>query len=232
MKRAALLLLLALSAIAVPAHAGTDIFLLGFSGYDFESPNPVPGSPGNYLLVGEGYKTLGFVTSFDTYLTPYVNIAANEYTYEYYDLTVQDYFYDGALLEVLFANPGRGRFFEDAFSGGTAAQYGVNPPNLTAPSTFIDGTLILGGHIENLVLTYDFIARQGGFIGNIHFDEGTLLDQIPVGQRDGWTLAGLAGRNNPAVPPGYDHQMSGECRIPGPTPAAHRTWGALKALYR
>jgi hypothetical protein len=128
MKRAALLLLLALSAIAVPAHAGTDIFLLGFSGYDFESPNPVPGSPGNYLLVGEGYKTLGFVTSFETYLAPYVNIAANEYTYEYYDLTVQDYFYDGALLEVLFANPGRGRFFEDAFSGGTAAQYGVNPP--------------------------------------------------------------------------------------------------------
>ena len=228
MKRAALLLLLALSMIAVPAHAGTDVFLLGFTGYDYESPNP---DPGIYLALGEGYRTLGFVTQFGTYLAPYVDVGLNEYTYQYSDLTVQDYYYDGDLLQVIFA-PGRGRFFEDPHSGGTAAAYGINPPSGTAPPTFIDGTLILGGEIVNLVLTYDYIANQGDFIGNINLDEGTLLGHIPVGQRNGWTLAGLAGRPNPSVPAGYDHQISGECRIPGPTPASHRTWGALKALYR
>jgi len=230
MKRAALLLLLALSAMAVPAYAATDVFLLGFSGYDYENPNL---DTGTYLAVGEGYKTLGFVTSFTgSMLQPYVNPTLNEYTYYYYDLTVMANYFDGFSLEVDFANPGRGRFFEDSYSGGTAAQYGINPPNATAPPTFIDGTLILGGHIDNLVLTYDYIANQGGFVGNITFDEGSLLGQIPEARRAGWTLAGLAGRPNPSVPQGYTHQISGECRIPGPTPAAHRTWGALKALYR
>jgi hypothetical protein len=232
MKRAALLLLLVLCATAVPAHAASDIFLLGFAGYDYEYPNTNPGGQAHYLTLGEGYRALGFMTSFGTYLAPYVNPTANEYTYHYYDLTVQDYYYDGSFLEVMFANPGRGRFYEDPHTTGTAAQYGVNPPNLTSPSTFIDGTVILGGRIEFLVLDYDFTANQGGFTGNISFDEGTLLPQIPVAQRDGWTLSGLAGRPNPSIPDGYDHQISGECRIPGPVPAAHKTWGAIKALYR
>jgi hypothetical protein len=231
MKRTVLLLFLALSAIAVPAFAQSDILLLGFAGYDYESPNPVPGPDGNYLNIGEGYKALGFVTEFGSYLAPYVNTSANQYTYHYFDLTVQDYAYypEYDYLEVGFANPGRGRFYED---NSTAATYGVYPPNATAPSTFIDGTLILGGHIEFMVLNYDFAANQGGFTGKFHLDEGTLLAQVPEAQRDGWTLSGLAGRPNPAIPNGYDHQISGECRIPGPVPATHRTWGALKALYR
>jgi len=229
MKRTALLLFLALSVIAVPAFAQTDVFLLGFTGYDYESPNPVPGT---YLAIGEGYKALGTVTSFGAYLAPYVDIVANQYTYLYYDLTVQDYFYEDGYTEVTFADPGRGRFYEDSKTAGTPAVYGEYPPSATAPSTFIDGAVILGGHIEAMVLTYDEVADQGGFTGNISFDEGTLLSQIPIAQRDGWTLSGLAGRPNPTIPRGYDHQIDGECRIPGPVSAAHRTWGALKALYR
>jgi hypothetical protein len=231
MKRAAVLLLLAFSAIAVPAHADSDIFLLGFSGYDYESPNT---DPGTYLAIGEGYKALGFVTSFGTYLAPYVDIITNQYTYSYYDLTVQtrDYYPEFDYLEVGFANPGRGRFYEDDLATGTHANYGVNPPNATAPPTFIDGTVCLGGHIDFLVLSYDFGAEQGAFSGNISFDEGTLLGHIPVAQRDGWILSGLAGGMNPSIPGGYNHQIDGECRIPGPVPATHRTWGALKALYR
>jgi hypothetical protein len=229
MKRTTLLLFLALSVIAAPAFAQTDVFLLGFAGYDYEAPNPVPGPNGNYLNIGEGYRALGFETSFGAYLAPYVDIVANQYTYHYYDLTVQSYFYEDGYTEVGFANPGRGRFYEDS---GTPALYGVYPPNATAPSTFIDGTVILGGHIEDMVLTYDAYPNQGGFTGKIHFDEGSLLAHIPAEQRDGWTLSGLAGRPGPGIPDGYDHQLSGECRIPGPVPAAHQTWGALKALYR
>jgi len=226
MKRVTLLLFFALCLAAVPASAQTDVFLLGFAGYDYQDPNPVPGT---YLALGEGYKAIGFVTSFGAYLAPFVDTFANQYTYNYYDLTVQSYFYEDGYTEVGFANPGRGRFYEDS---ATPAAYGVFPPNATAPSTFTDGTVILGGHIEDMVLTYDDYANQGGFTGKIHFDEGSLLGQIPAAQRDGWTLSGLAGRPNPAIPPGYDHQISGECRIPGPTPATHKTWGALKALYR
>jgi len=231
MKRVTFLLFLALSVIAVPAFAESDVFLLGFAGFDYESPNS---NPGTYLAIGEGYNTLGFVTMFGTYLAPYVNEATNEYTYRYYDLTVDTYLYEEGSLMVTFVNPGRGRFFEDSKATGTAALYGINPPNATAPAKFIDGTLILGGRIDELVLWYDFNpeAPQGGFVGKLTLDEGTLLSQIPPAQRGGWTLAGLAGRPNPSVPVGYDHQISGECRIPGSVPATHQTWGALKALYR
>ena len=119
-----------------------------------------------------------------------------------------------------------------ASTTGTPGAVRVNPPNATAPSTFIDGTLILGGHIENMVLTYDFIANQGGFMGNIHFDEGTLLGADPC--RAAPWLDALRPRrpSEPVRADGYDHQIAGECRIPGPVPATHRTWGALKALYR
>jgi hypothetical protein len=231
MGRIVLLLLLGLSLTAAPAIAQNDVFLLGFAGFDYQVQPPPPGA-GNYLVLGSGYKTLGFVTEFGDLLQPHVTPALNEYTYYYSDLTVVDYQFDGNVLVVLFGNPGRGRFFEDSRASGTPAQYGVFPPNATAPSDFIDGTLILGGHIDDMSLWYDYNWNQGGFTGSISFDEGTLLGFIPLAQRDGWTLAGLAGRPNPSVPDGYDHQISGECRIPGPTPAQHKTWGAIKALYR
>jgi hypothetical protein len=235
MKRTTLLLFLALSVIAVPAFAQTDVFLLGFGGYDYESPNNVPGPDSSfYLNVGEGYNTLGFVTSFGGYLAPYVNTTANEYTYHYYNLTVATYFFESPSFAVTFVDPGRGRFFEDSKATGTAAIYGIAPPNATAPSKFIDGNLILGGRIDELVVWYDYnpYTPQGGFVGKITLDEGALLDKIPPTQRAGWTLAGLAGRPSASVPAGYDHQINGECRIPGSVPATHRTWGALKALYR
>ena len=75
---------------------------------------------------------------------------------------------------------------------------------------------------------------------------GIPLERTPVGDRyvlekmqdNGWILGGLSGTHslsgppNPNIPAGYDHQVSGECRRPGPTPTTHHTWGAIKALYR
>jgi hypothetical protein len=230
MKRLSLLFLLALCvAVTTPARAVDDVFLLGFTGYDYENPNT---DTATYLAVGEGYKALGFVTSFSAYLAPYEDMVANQYTFFYYQLTVSHASFDGELLEALFHNSGRGMFYEDSKTSGTPALYGVNPPNATAPATFVDGTLILGGRIDQFVVTYDYIAQQGGFTGTMTFDEGRDLGYIPAAQRAGWTLTGLAGRPNPSIPTGYDHQISGECRIPAPVPTDHKTWGALKALYR
>jgi len=229
MMRTVFLLLLAVSLFAVPASAQHSCYLLGFTGLDYEDPNP---EPGTYLAIGEGYKALGFVTDFGPFLAPWVNPAVNEYTFYLYDLTVQDYYFDGSYLEVVFANPGRGRYYQDSRTGGTPALYGVNPPNATAPSTFTDGLMILGGQITNMFLTYDFSANQGSFSGSILFDEGALLFAIPPAQRDGWTISGLAGRPNETVPPGYQNQLSGETYVPGPTPALRRSWGKIKSLYR
>ena len=228
MKRKALLLIFtAALAFSVPAKAA-DVFLLGFSGFDYESPNP---NGSVYLAVGEGYKAVGFVTSFGPLLDTYVDTGANEYTFYMFNLTVTGSSFVGGVLEVTFS-PGRGRYYEDPRSSGTPAVYGSGPPNATSPSTFIDGSVAIGGSIVNMVLAYDFGANQGDFVGQMNLDEGSDLTYVPSGQRNGWHLGGLVGRPNTIIPAGYDNQIQGECRLPDATPTTTKTWGSLKALYR
>src|SRR5262245_24879018 len=227
MKRAALLLLFAL-ACASPALG--DELLFSFTGFDYQDPN----LSGTYLDLGEGYRVVGFVTSVGPLLTPYVDFSAYEYTTYLRDLSVVARFFAFPNLTVQFANNARGSYYRDAFpvDGGTAATYGTNPPNATAPSTFIDGTERITGDVDNCVLVYNFSTNQGSFAGNMTIDGGADLIYVPPAQRAGWTLGGLLGLPNPSIPTGYDHQVDGECKIPSTPPAAHVTWGAIKSLYR
>ncbi|HEY2955605.1 MAG TPA: hypothetical protein VGK89_10205 [Candidatus Eisenbacteria bacterium] len=238
MKRVALLLLsVSLLAIGGPAFAtgGADEVLISFTGFDYQDPN----LNSLYLDVGEGYKVVGFVTSAGPLIAPYIDPTSYEYTIYIRDLTVTTRFFTFPNLTVLFANNGRGSYYADNFPPvGTAGTYGINPPNATSPSTFTDanGGGSVGeritGDIDNMVLVYNFSTSQGSFSGAMTLDGGPDLIYVPPSQRAGWVLGGIFGPPNPSIPTGYDHQVEGECRIPGKTPAAHRTWGALKALYR
>jgi len=233
MKRKALLLicaLLASLALAAPAFANDpDVLLIGFTGFDYQDPNP----SGTYLDLGEGYKVVGFLTSAGPIIAPWIDESTYEYTFHVYDLFVNGRFFRAPFLTVTFTNNGRGRYYADDYSAGgfTTGTYGTNPPNATSPSTFIDGSMRLGGDIDNFVLVFNFSTGSGNFSGDMTLDEGPDLIYIPSGQRAGWILGGIAGPN-PTIPTGYDHQVDGECRIPGKSPATHKTWGAVKALYR
>ncbi len=231
MKRKALLLIFAVLAFAVPARAA-DTLLFAFTGYDYQNPNS---DAVNYLAPGEGYHVVGFVTSFGPDLEYYVDPVNFEYTVYTQNLVVVASTYYGTLLVVDFGNGGRGRYYSDPISGGTHGQYGTLPPNATSPSTFIDGSVRLGGVINSFNLTYDFdpSINAGQFSGTMNLDEGPDLVYVqPPPRRNGWTFGGLAGRPNGTIPPGYDNAVQGECRLPASTPTAHTTWGAMKALYR
>ena len=237
MKRSVLLFIFtAVLAFAAPAYA--DQFLLGFTGFDYDS---ALASSTHYLDVGDQYHSLGFINSVDPgLLGGYVDFSVNEYTYYMYNLYVDIQAYGGGFLEADFSNikGARTRYYEDPKSGGTHGLHGINPPNATAPSTFADGTVALGGKTYNFVVTYDFGYCQGDFSGNMDLDEGSDLIYIPTSQLNGWILGGLSGQkalsctSNISIPVGYDHQVTGECRRPSVTPSTHRTWGAIKALYR
>jgi len=218
---------LALATSALPALADTT--LLGFSGYDYHLATA---TSTHYLDVGDSYFSLGFVTSFDpALLGGHFDTSVNEYTFDLTGLTVQTSFYSSGLLEADFSNTGaRARFYEDPLATGTHGVYGTAPPNGTAPASFTDGQIALGGAITNFVVTYDFASGQGSFTGSIDFDEGSDLTFIPAAERGGWTFGGIAA--GPLVPQGYDHQVTGQCQVPSVTPVAHVTWGAIKALYR
>jgi len=237
-----LLLLLSASMLAYAgsafAEGAEDELLFSFTGFDYQDPNP----SGTYLDLGEGYRLVGFVTSVGPILTPWVDFTSYEYTTYLRDLTVVGRFFAFPNLTVVFANDGRGSYYADEFpaNGGTAGTYGTNPPNATSPSTFIDDPTACAncgervtGDVDNFVLVYNFSTNQGSFAGNMTLDGGPdVINYIPPSQRAGWTLGGLLGPPNATIPTGYDHQVDGECRIPGKTPAAHKTWGAIKALYR
>ena len=232
MRKALLPLLAAAFAFATPAKAD-QVSLLGFTGFDYVVQNHAGPPSGTWINQFDNYYVVGFVTSFGPNLSGSVNTSANEYTFRISNAVAALVAYDGFSLEVLFSNNARIRVFEDSKTTGTNAVYGANPPNATSPADFIDGTKILGADIDILVLTYDYTASQGNLISdNVTLDEGTMLGLIPAPQRAGWSLSGLAGLPNVTVPPGYINQVSGEMFIPGPTPTNHRSWGAIKALYR
>jgi len=237
MKRKVLLLILT-GALALAAPAAADQFLLGFNGFDYDS---ALATSTHYLDTGDQYHSVGYITSVDPgLLGSYVDFSVNEYTYYMYGLKVDLQSFGGGVLEadMGFTTTGRTRYYEDPLSGGTHGVYGTNPPNATAPATFTNGTVALGGKTYNFVLNYDFNLCQGDFSGNMDLDEGVDLIYIPVSQQPGWVLGGLSGTKalscttNTSIPAGYDHQVTGECRRPSVTPSTHKTWGAIKALYR
>ena len=216
--------------VCAVGEARADIPLFSFTGYDYHLALP---ASTHYLDVGDSYFSLGFVTNFDAgLLGGHFDSSLNEYTFSLGGLGVQTTYFAASLLESDFGGgpSARARFYEDPLSGGTHADYGVAPENATAPSTFTDGVVALGGQIYNFVVVYDFSLNQGTFSGSIDFDEGSDLAFLPLAQRGGWSFGGIAG--SPIVPQGYDHQVSGQCQVPSVTPAAHVTWGAIKALYR
>ena len=229
MNRKALLAIVA-ATVTFSAPTFANELLLGFTGFDYHTALT---SSTHYLDVGDSYSSLGFVTSVDPVLLGgHVDFGVNEYTYSMFNMEVQATFFSGNLLEADFSNnsSGRMRFYEDPSLGGTHAVYGTTPPNPSAPSTFTDGAIALGGRIYNMVVTYDFGAGQGTFSGSIDLDEGTDLIYIPPSQRSGWALGADAGTQ--IIPQGFDHQVAGQCQIPSVTPATHMTWGAIKRLYR
>lgn len=235
-----LLLLIVLLAAAVPA-AAQDEALLSFTGYDYQtdgSPNAI------YLALGDSYYAVGFVTSFHpTWLDPYTNPVANEYTLYQHGLVVDSYSFSNNVLVVRFAPGGVVEYFEDGSRDArnppnppNCPSYGSNPPNADAPSKFKNGTLAISGSLDNASLYFDYSGTgQGGFQSEMNITGGADAIYVPAPSWGGWFMSGLvtppAGGNPCAAPAGYDHQISGECRHPV-VATSRGTWGQLKKLYR
>ncbi|MBI1796028.1 MAG: hypothetical protein HY076_03170 [Candidatus Eisenbacteria bacterium] len=233
-RKVSLLLFTALLAFAVPALAA-DEALLGFTGYDFKTP-----AGGTYLAIGDSYQAVGFVTYFNpTWLQPYVDPGANEYTFYQHGLVVNSYSFSGNFLFVTFANGGSVEYYEDPSFDATnppnppnCPRYGNNPPNATSPSTFSNGTLAISGSLANATLYYDYNSNQGAFGADMTITGGVDAVYVPPGSWSGWFMSGLFNTpSGPCAPAGYDHILSGECRHPV-TATTGKTWGALKKLYR
>jgi hypothetical protein len=217
--------LLALTAAIPAAHAQQLLF--DYVGFDYESPVIVPGQFGG---LGNGYVGLGEVPVLES---PLVSDQTNyEYTYVLTGLTATNRVVAPPFIVVQYSGPGTLTVYEDSRSLGSAFDYGVNPPNGTAPSSFTDGTAILVGNITNFVYILNTSTGSGSYDANFTAVGGTQIANIPVGQRAGWTFAGVTGNSTVSIPQGYAHQVDGQTLIPLPTPAHNTSWGQIKRKYR
>jgi hypothetical protein len=227
MKQLALVLLLAVLGFVAPRpHAAeADTLFVYYIGYDYESPNP---DPGNFGEPGSQYNALGAAMDMGAPLVP--DTTSNNYTFAIQGLTptlVQNF---GTFIVIDYA-PGLFQVYEDSKTSGTAADFGVNPPNATAPSTFTDGSLFVQGQLTNFQLVLNTTSGSGSFNADFTVNGGSQLGNVPVNQRTGWTFAGVTA-NEINRPSGYGHQVVGQVFLNAPVPAQARSWGAVKAQYR
>jgi hypothetical protein len=211
--------------LAVVPAARAQSLLFDYVGFDYESPNPnlaTFGEPGSGYV---GIGTLPFL------FAPLVtNTAANEYTYVMQGLTSTNVTPVGS-FDIISYSAGTITLYEDAHAGGTTADYGVDPPNATAPASFTDGTPILVGTLTNFQFVLDRTNGTGSFEAVFNVTGGTQLANFPVNQRVGWTFSGSTG-NALNIPHGYAHQCDGQTFLNAPVAARKVSWGHLKAGYR
>jgi hypothetical protein len=220
--RGSVLALIAVALLATAAFA--NVFLLDFYGYDYWSPLTMPlDTPGNC------YNALGYVPSVNpAYLT--FDYGNNEYTFSLQNVcisgadtlgTVVIYYFSGGTFDV----------YGDDLGTGTEADFGVSPPNATAPATFEDGDNVVGGDLANLQIVVDLISGNADLYGEINLTRGSQLGNIPVEQRSGWTLAGLRA-GAPGTPVGYFWQIDGQLFIEPPVAVEPQSWGSLKNRFK
>lgn len=208
----------------VPA-AHAQLLLFDYVGFDYDVQVD-PADP--FGTVGDAYRGVGFVPNVFAPLVS--NQASNEYTYYFDGLTVTNRQVIGPFV-VIDYTPGVLTIYEDSRLSGTPADYGTNPPNAVAPSTFIDGTPILVGSLTAFRYILNTSTGSGSFESVFTVTGGSQFGNIPANQLVGWTFAGTTS-NTLSIPAGYDHQVDGQTFLNEPTPARTDTWGGLKRRYR
>ena len=212
-------LLAACALSAAPAQAQTLLF--DYVGFDFEHPDNDPDFGG----LGDGYQGVGEVP---VLFAPLVfNHATYQYTYHFDGLEAQTRTLVGDFV-IIDYTPGTLTIYEDATTPGV---YGVNPPNGTAPPSFVDGTEYLVGNLTNFQFVFNSVNNTGSFQADFEAVGGSQIGNLPVNERLGWTFAGATG-NSSTIPEGYDHQIDGQTFLLPPTATRSGTWGDIKARYR
>ena len=228
MKHVAIALSLALLFIVVPKAPTAEAaqLFIDYFGYDYESPNPNPSTFGE---AGSVYNSLGPAPNLFPPLAPDTTI--NQYTYYFTNLNAINVQTFGTFLVIDYAPGGLFQVWEDSKAVGTPYDFGINPPNATAPSTFTDGTKFVEGSIDQFQVVINLATGSGSFDANFTMTGGSQLVNVPANQRTGWTFAGTTA-NELNRPSGYDHQVDGQVFLNEPVPARASSWGSVKARYR
>lgn len=223
MKHRLMLSLVALVAGLLAPPAGAENALVDYQGFAWEDGHFPVSQPGDI------FNLVGVVDQLDARFG--IDLGSEEVTVWVTDLVSTGQVDMG------------GGYFSVAFTGGSLQvwrdparnhDYGVTPPNATAPSTFVDGGLLLGGTLSDFFLFFDITTHTGAFEANLQLTSGSGLASLGMPATTGYTFAGVldpeASGNN--VPRGYDLQVDGTLEVRVIVGTNPSSWGAVKGLYR
>lgn len=197
--------------------------IIDYQGYAWETGGFPPSNPGDVLNI------VAVVDAIDSRFG--INLSAEEVTLYVTDLaSTGQVDLGGGVLNI-------------AYSGGTISlyrdpsqnhDYGTNPPNATAPPTFVDGSLLLGGTLSNFVLFFDSSTGSGAYEANASFTSGSGLTTLNQLQANGYTFGGVlnSATSGGNVPAGYDLQVDGTLEVEVIVGVQQKSWSAVKDLYK
>ena len=225
------LCLLAAGVVWLPALASAQTHtMLDFTGFMYEEDNTPgvvgypPSNPGD-IMAGLGVidaMSQPLVWSPDDY----------EYTIVFSDLvSVGEVDMGGGVYYIAF-DGGFVDVYADEYAGAgyTAPDFGTEPPNATAPSTFMDGQLFLHGEFYMFWIIWYPALNAGNFEGYCNWTLGSGLGELE--NPDGYAFAGLLDPYVAPIPDGYDLEAVGHVTFDPTVPREVSTWGNVKSLYR
>jgi len=197
--------------------------IIDYQGYAWETGGVPPSNSGDVLSI------VGVVDAIDSRFG--VNFAVEEVTLYVTGLSSSGQVdLGGGILSVSYTG-GSIDLYRDPLKDH---DYGVNPPNPTAPPTFVNGALFLGGTFSSFFLFFDQNTGSGAYEGNVTFTSGSGLTTLNQIQANGYTFGGVLNSNAAGgnVPTGYDLQVDGVIEVEVIVGVQQKSWSEIKGLYR
>lgn len=197
--------------------ASAQVAVMDYLGFGWEDGGLPPSNPGDALQIAAIANAADPIFG--------LNLGIEEATIYVYGLTSTGEIPDGFGNTIIAYVGGTLEVWRDPAEN---ADWGVFPPNATAPSTFMDGSLLLQANFNDFILVLT-PGGAGAFEGHLDGVAGALIQACTDCL---YTWGGSFDTNAGAqVPDGYDVQIDGVLEIDESISTDHESFGALKALY-
>ena len=210
-------------AVLLAGSAQAQNALIDYQGYAWETGGLPPSNAGDVLSI------VGVVDDLDSRFG--INLLVEEVTLSVANLaSAGQVDIGGGILSISYSNGSIDLWRDPAMDH----DYGVNPPNATAPSSFTNGSLFLGGTFTSFFLFFDPSTGSGAYEGNVVFNSGSGLTTLNQLNANGYTFGGVLDTNASGgnVPQGYDLQVDGTIEVEVRVGVEDKTWSSIKDMYR